>query len=303
MIHSDSCIFAADAGGTSLKAALIQNGQIVDGSFFSLPIRSDGSKEEILQAYTALGAAAKTLAGKLHLAITEAAVCIPGPFDYANGCSLMQHKYQSVFQIPLRPWIQEGIGHPIPITFLHDSSAFLLGACQELPDCHRRICGVTIGTGLGFACILDGILQENENGGPGISIFKRSYLGQTAEDFVSKRGILQQYYHLAPSVHELTVKELADSARQDNANARQVFTDTGVHLGKILEPVIKAYSFDALILGGAISKSADLFLASLKATLADCDVAVYPAKDIDLSPILGAALYSQNNVPIYDSHS
>ena len=125
---SEPCVLAVDAGGTSLKAALAQpGGRIVPDSFLQVPVDSRGSAEEIAGAYSALARDAGKLAGKLGLEIVRASVCIPGPFDYAGGVSLMKHKYQSVFGVPLRPWFIKTLGN-IPVTFLHDSTAFLLGA-------------------------------------------------------------------------------------------------------------------------------------------------------------------------------
>lgn len=300
MTPSDSCILAVDAGGTSLKAALFPSktdrnlSGLSEATFFSVDVRSEGSREEILASYRTLGQKGALLAAKHHSVIERAAVCIPGPFDYKKGCSLMSHKYKAVHQVPLGPEILKGARGSFPITFLHDSTAFLLGAVQELPQREPTVCGVIIGTGLGFACMIDGAVQENPSGGPGISIYARPYLDGTAEDYVSKRGILCRYLEEAgiPNHQPVpTVAQIADMARRGDAAARKAFADTGLHLGQILLPVLREHPFRTVLLGGAISKSADLFLPQLNQVLSEVQAVAYQAVNIDQAPLSGAARY------------
>lgn len=291
-------VLSVDAGGTSLKAALIANNSIINDSFLTVPVKSDGSPGEIKEAYLTLCRTALQRAARHHIAIDRAAICIPGPFDYQAGRFLMTHKYQSVYGMSLRPWLLEGLGESLPTDFLHDSTAFLLGACQSIPvHPYRRICGIIIGTGLGFASMIDEKIFQQPSGGPGISIFGRPYCGQTAEDYISKRGILSRYHQLADNQEAdgttpIEVKELADLARRGDEHARKVFHDTGTHLAAVLLPIVEEYHFELLILGGAISKSSDLFLPALKEGLRTVPVDILPAPDPDMAPILGAAQYS-----------
>lgn len=300
MTSFNSCILAVDAGGTSLKAALFPSSSdgnrdgLSETTFFSVNVRSEGTKEEILTSYEELGRKGTLLAAEHHSVIEQISVCIPGPFDYKNGCSLMTHKYQSVYQIPLGPEILKGAGVSCPITFLHDSTAFLLGAALTLPEKAPTVCGVIIGTGLGFACMSHGVIQENPSGGPGVSIYARPYLNGTAEDYVSKRGILRRYLSEAGIKEQEaapTVAEIAGTARNGDPAARKAFADTGFHLGQILLPVLREHPFKTVLLGGAISKSADLFLPELNQVLSEVQATAYQAENIDHAPLSGAARY------------
>lgn len=297
MTLSNSCTLAIDAGGTSLKAALFPSGQ-KEHIFFSVDVHSDGAKEEILESYRQLGRTGAALAAENQMNIGRISICIPGPFEYKRGCSLMTHKYAAIWGIPLGPEILKGAGlSSCPITFLHDSSAFLLGASMNLPEESPTVCGVIIGTGLGFACMINGQIQETISGGPGISIYARPYLEGTAEDYVSKRGILKRYLEEAdiPSAKEVpTVKEIADMARSGDPAAKKVFADTGYHLGQILLPVLEKHPFKTVLLGGAISKSADLFLPELNQILTQAAATAAPAADIDGAPLYGVAQYGKN---------
>lgn len=288
--YKDS-ILAVDAGGTYLKAALVTGQHIEDGSFFKLPAYSDSGIPQIRQAYETLGEKGAETASRLGKSIRKINICIPGPFDYEKGCCLMQHKYQAIYGMPLRPFIINGIGRDMPIHFLHDSTAFLAGSIIQLQIQHlSRICGVTIGTGLGFASRIGETIQLTPKGGPGISIFSNPFRDTIAEDYVSRRGICAHYSQLTGKAPSPDVLEIADLARQGQAKARQTFLDTGICLAQILYDIISKYQFEALILGGAISKSADLLLPGLQLGLQDLPVSIYSAVDIDNAPLLGAAI-------------
>lgn len=298
MKNSDPCVLAVDAGGTSLKAALVWEDRFSKEpkilSFFSVPVNSAGSREEILEAYRAVGRQGARLALDTGLSVERIAVCVPGPFDYSRGSSLMRHKYQAVYQVPLGPWLLQGAGADCPVIFLHDSSAFLLGAVLDVPEKRDRVCAVIIGTGLGFASMVDGKLLETLEGGPAVSIYSRPYLDKTGEDYVSKRGITRRYLNLTGKNQTAlpSVAHIADMARAGDTAALKTFRDTGFHLGQLLLPVLEEYHFDTVLLGGAISKSADLFLPDLCQVLSRAGAQAFPAAHIDQAPLLGAVMYT-----------
>lgn len=287
---SEPCILAVDAGGTSLKAMLVRpEGGPVPGSFLQVPVDSQGAAREIAGAYRALARAARDASGEAGLSVAEVKVCIPGPFDYAAGISRMRHKYQSVYGAPMRPWFQEALG-PVPVSFLHDSTAFLLGAAtEENLRRHQRICGVILGTGLGFASMYNGRMNLTPQGGPGISVFARPYRDGSAEDYASRRAVENAYARLRPGRPVPTVREIAGLAAAGDPGAARCFEELGRCLGEILRDILEEEGFTLLLLGGAISKSAGLFLPALSGSLKGLAVEARPAEDIDLAPLLGAA--------------
>lgn len=285
------CILAVDAGGTILKAALVlHDGHLADGSAYRVPVDSNGSLEKIRQAYINLAALGKAQADRRGLTMDGIGVCIPGPFDYQEGFCLMTHKYQAIFKVPMRPWFEAAAG-PLPVRFVHDSTAYLLGETWGGQyAAYQKICSVLIGTGLGFASLLDGRIFSNPQGGPGISIYARPYRDGTAEDYVSRRGILARYRRQNPE-STLDVHEIAALARKGDGPAATVFKDTGIFLAEILHDILRDHHVEVLLLGGQISKSADLFLPELQEGLQDLPGLrlVGPAVKIDEAPLLGVA--------------
>ncbi len=282
------CVLALDAGGTTIKAALVTpENELLD--FFETPVTENGTAADILISFEAAGATGASMAAKRGLSLRGIGVGIPGPFDYKEGISLMTHKYAAIRGLPLRPYIAHATPG-IPVRFMHDSSAFLLGEMAVRAAQTADICAVLIGTGLGFACTKGGSLYQNESGGPGISIFRRPFRGETAEDFVSKRGIMRAYANLGGSAAK-SVKDVAEFANAGDTAARQAFWDTGEAVCEILAPILLEDHFACMILGGQIAKAGPLLSQPIQNKLDQLGVPclVETALRIDDAPLLGAA--------------
>lgn len=286
---NNTCFLAVDAGGTYLKGALfLEKGTLLDNSFISVPVDSMGEATGIKASYQELAVKQKRHALKEGLEIKGIGVCIPGPFDYAEGICKMKHKYASIYGIPMRPWFEEVLGN-IMVTFIHDSEAFLKGAIKLSGLNYSRVCGVIIGTGLGFAVSQNQVVLRNPVGGPKISIYQMHYKNGFAEDYVSKRGIIKRYQELDGNLRRGEVLDIANAARSGEAAAIQVFQETGTHLAAILHEIIRDNEMECLFLGGAISKSAELFLPQLKEGLLGIQSLklIKKAENIDNVPLYG----------------
>ncbi len=67
----------------------------------------------------------------------------------------------------------------------------------------------------------------------------------------------------------------------------------GRNFGTAVSSVIRDYGFEALLLGGSISKSADLFIDDVKNALAEAEVSVdlRAIRNIDMAPLYGAVFF------------
>ena len=131
----------------------------------------------------------------------------------------------------------------------------------------------------------------NPQGGPGISIYKRSYREKLLKN-MSPQSINSNYRKLVPKANdEIDVIDISNLARTGQTEAIRVFEEMGVYLSEILHDVMAENMFECLLLGGAISKSADLFLPALKRGLSDIPtlVIIEPVKNIDNAALLGIA--------------
>ncbi len=241
-------LLVLDIGGTFIKyGATDGRGALLPDSVRQTPSRADGPAEAFLDA--------------LRQIIREtgdasaACACIAGPFDFERGVSLMKHKFRALYGRSLRPPFEES---GLPVDFLHDSTAFMLGEYHDgaLAGADNACC-VMLGTGLGFSWIRDGRVCIDETQTPALALWKTPYLDGIAEDYVSTRAIQRGYGQALP------VKDIADAARAGDTAARDAFLAAGEHLSRIMTAVIARLGCQQMALGGQIARSADLFGLSL----------------------------------------
>lgn len=234
-----------DIGGTFIKCS--------DGR--SVPIDSAGGRESIVASLreAALGGPCGT-PRRLGLAV-------PGPFNYRQGVFLMKHKFASVYGCGVRSLL--GLSEETELRYLHDVVAVLLGVMQENPG---NVALVTIGTGLGFASSSGGRILLDELGSPAVSLYNKPYGDGILEDMVSRRGISRAYERLTGAA-DVSPLDVSLRARDGERAAIRVYAELGAILGAELAPVLTELGTDALLLGGQISKSFDLFKTQLRESL------------------------------------
>lgn len=219
-------VLALDVGGTFIKSALFRSGEMQQ-LLPQIPSCSSGSVEEIASALR------EATRGEFD----AIGVAIPGPFDYRSGTSLMTHKFGALKGRSLREFLPD-----VPVRFLHDANAFLLGEW----DGRSRMGGITLGTGIGAAVIADGELLNNELGSPreDVSLWNKPFRGSTVETALEFRK------------HD---KALADAARSGDVNAGKTWFDFGLLLAEILTEWNRKHRFEEIVLGGQIANDFDLF--------------------------------------------
>lgn len=213
-------ILALDVGGTDIKSALFRGGELWR-ELPQLPSCSGGSAEEIAAALRQASQGEYDAIG----------VAIPGPFDYRNGVSLMEHKFAAIKGRPLREFLPD-----VPVRFIHDANAFLFGEWRG----ERRMGGITLGTGLGAAAIIDGELLTNELGSPAdaVSLWNKPFRGTTAERALD----LREHGPGCPADEWLRFGEL---------------------LAELLTPWRRALQLEEIVFGGKIARDFDRFKGPL----------------------------------------
>lgn len=310
-MSSLAATLAIDAGGTYFKSALVlPSGEILAGSRRSTPVDSQGAADAILASYVVIIRAALAGAAAAGLRLAAIGISTPGPFDYANCTSLMTHKFSAIRGINLRDTLHGTVPEirAVPMLFLHDAHAFILGEhhCGAATG-HANAAAFTLGTGLGFGCILGGQIRDNGAGGPFVSIYKTPCRESILEDYVSRRGIIRlfreqrQRVGLAPdarldALDVIDIDLLARSPEGGAASeaARNAFRETGALLGQTLRPILKELALTCLVAGGQISKGFNLFGDALRDALGDAgdNCLVTPAQYPDTAALQGAAAAS-----------
>lgn len=233
-----------DIGGSYIKYGLAdENGKLISDSAGQLPSDANGNYEHFLDVLRQVIALNQRKAD-FH----TASVCVPGPFDYFHGISLMQHKFTALYRKSIAiPFVEAGI----EVCFLHDSTAFLLGEARD--EDGSSPCGIMLGTGLGFAMMRDGRICVNASQTPALSLWNMPWKDGIAEDYVSQRALLALYGN------GNSVRAIANAAKAGDIKAKETFLNVGRNLSEMLQKIIPELRITGLVLGGQISRSAELF--------------------------------------------
>ena len=237
-------ILAVDAGGTFFKSALFRAGRLL-ARLAPVPARSDGTAGEIGEAF---GRVYRQAREKAPAPLAGAAFSVPGPFDYREGVFLMDHKFPAVKGRRLGDFFPG-----LPAVFLHDANAFLSGV---VGDRKGRLGGITLGTGLGAAVMIDGIFLNNEKDMPLHPLWNRPFRGGIAEDHVSAAALL------AACPGAKSVKEIAERADTDG-----LWRTFGDALAELLLPWQKDLALEKIYVGGGVSRAKERFMTPVLARL------------------------------------
>lgn len=277
-------VLALDVGGTFIKSGIWDGTSLLE--LPPLAVDSQGGREGILASFSEAVLAALRLGP-----VSGLGICIPGPFDYRLGISLMTHKFAAIHGLDLAAEIRRATGcGQVPIRFRHDAVSFLAGELRCGGGRRGRILGVTLGTGIGVAACLDGVMELDPLGKPaaGISIWSRPFRGATVEDVVSARAIIARYCAMdAGFDRSRGVRGIAEAARSGDALALDALAGFGGDLGFALGNHARDLGVGLIILGGQIAKAFDLFGPALLGCVGD-GIELRPSRLGDRATLLGA---------------
>lgn len=221
-------------------------------------------------------------------------VALPGPFDYARGIARYRGvgKFDALDGTDLGALLRAGLPRCTGVAFLNDAEAFLRGEWAEgAARGHARAAGITLGTGVGSAFLLDG---QAVTGGPSVPPEGRADLlthqGRPLEDRVSRRALIAAYR--SASGRDLDVREIAAEARAGDAAALGVLDGAFGALGETLAPWLRRFGATALVVGGSMTGSWDLVGPALAAGLPADLPRPLPAARPSEAGLIGAARYA-----------
>ncbi|MEI9967988.1 MAG: ROK family protein [Terracidiphilus sp.] len=287
----ESRVLAFDVGGSHVASAVCWGSDFHLGPVASAPHSATHTSDVFVDLLYELGTKARTGLDSINGAM----LAVPGPFDLQAGVSLMRHKLPYLYGVDLREALAARFGlQPAQVRFLNDADAYLLGEVGAgAARGFRRAIGLTLGTGIGSAFAIDGNLVTEGPGVPsGGEIWNLPYRGGIVEDFVSSRAIVVNYERRTGKKCE--VVDLAAAAPSDPA-AQQAFVEFGDHLGTIICTLLVEFRADVIVLGGGISRSADLFLPSVKAHIGDSPVQLRVSELKDKAALVGCGVAAFRN--------
>ena len=264
--NADQLFLGLDVGGTHVTTATVR--PAASGYDVGEPQRFD--VDSTRDADSILG----ELAGAIRSTIDPASVAgigiaMPGPFDYPRGISLIRGlaKFDALYGMDVGAALRGrlDLGAEKPIVFGNDCNAFVLGEWLAGAAVGRKhVIGFTLGTGFGSGFLADGgIVQDGDGLPPDTTLGFVPYREGIAEDYISRRG-LRKLYVLAGGAEAYDVADIARAARDGEERALALFNELGVMTAEVVAPFAKTFSADAIVIGGSISRSYDLFRGPLE---------------------------------------
>jgi len=108
MQMENKLVLTADIGGTHITSALvdIQTWQILEDTISRSHVNSKSDAKSILQSWKSC---LSTSLAQVEFTIPHLGIAMPGPFDYANGISLIkgQDKYEALYQMNVKEALNE----------------------------------------------------------------------------------------------------------------------------------------------------------------------------------------------------
>lgn len=268
----DDWIVALDVGGGSVKSGTFApSGRLVNPPAFT-PIASRGSAEEIFA----------TLAGILEAELAcvppeagwRAALGFPGPFDYANGVSLIRDvdKYDALFGLDVGAALRAHLRTRPPgdLRFFNDALAAIVGEARVgAGHPASRVVGITLGTGLGSAFLHGGqpVTAEQIPGVPdGGWLYPCDFDGRPADECFSTRGVRARAIARGLTVHDAPT--LVALAATGDRSTLAFWESFGADLGHFLRPYLEAFAADHLLVLGGLSSAWPHFGSALRMKLA-----------------------------------
>lgn len=300
-----------EIGGTHVTAALVDLGErcVVPGSAHRRPLDGHGSAERIVSAVVECGAVLPVAHG------LPWGVALPGPFDYEGGIALYRGvgKFDALHGTDLRGALVEGLPQrPARVSFVNDADAFVLGEWLAGAGAGAGRCaGITLGTGVGSAFLVDGVPCEE---GPGVPPEGRADLleiaGRPLEETVSRRAIRAGYARLTGAdgtrpdagsgpAEIPDVAEIAARAKDGDRLARAALRTAFEALGEALGPHLREFGATVLVVGGSMTGSWELIGPMLREGLArtGARLDVRPAAGPDHAALVGAAWQARAAAP------
>lgn len=262
---NNRCFLLLDVGGTFVKSVVATlQGELLPNTETSVPINSDGSREEIEHSFATVVANGRAIAEYNGYLLAGVGIAFPGPFDYNTGVSYMTHKFAALEKVSVKKFFHSllDIGEDMPVIFMHDVTAAVLGEMNfGAAQGYKNVAIVTLGTGLGFSHTIDGEIQYSQLGSPAVSIYNRPYKDGVLEDYASKRGFLRSYAEVIGKElpANLTVAMIGGMCNEGDKDALQSFYNVGDILATELKPLLEENKIECLLFGGQISRSFRFF--------------------------------------------
>lgn len=301
---SNPQVIGVDFGGTSVKLAVVEGGELLT-EVFRIPTQEFRGSEPLIDAIVEEVQRIR----ESFPDIIGIGIGVPGAVDFSSGVTYNLTNVDGWTNVPLCDQIREKTGLPTVLDNDANCMAFAewkFGAGQGY---HNLIC-VTLGTGVGGGLILNDQMYRG-------SAFAAGEIGQMSIDYdgvdgpYGNSGALERYIgnrQIAEMAAEMyrekglpvpedhTPEALADLARGGDEIAQEVWQKVAKYLASCLMSTVYLLNPDVLVIGGGVANAGDVLFEPLRARLketltVECyqSLAVIPAKFGNTAGIRGCS--------------
>ena len=282
-----------DIGGTHISCAAvkIQEGQLMEETLSRATYNHEASAEVILQAWAK--ALNHTLSKIEESQLAGIGFAIPGPFDYRNGVSKMEHKFKNLLHLHIPKALNPLLvtQKELPMRFLNDATSFAVGEAWLGEGVgFKKVVVITLGTGFGSAFIEDGVpVVSGETVPKEGCLWHLPFKSGIADDYFSTRWFVSEYQKQT-GITVAGVKDLMDKASSD-AIAQGLFLQFGQNLADCLGEPLRIFGAKVLIIGGNIAHALPLFGGEFRQGLEKAEVSakVIVSKHMEHAALIGSA--------------
>lgn len=275
-------IISIDLGGTWIRtAAVLRDGR--SGTIVRRPTERFRSADNILKDIS------EVISQTGEKGFDAVSIGIPTVVDTQGGLSSCEN-LPTMGGINLAEYLQARLN--VPVKLFNDATCFTIGEWwMGAGKGTRNFCGVTLGTGIGLGLVINGSLYTGSHGCAG-EIWKTPYREGMLEDEVCGKAIGNQYKELTGK--SLDGDQIANLARQGDADAINTFRTFGISLGRVIAFIVNTLDPEVIAFGGSVAQSYDLFNLHVMdmvrvGTVAGTHVTLTKSKLGESAGILGAA--------------
>jgi len=271
-------IAAVDIGGTKIAAGMVTDEGRVISRLETPTAAGRGYAAALERTVELLHEAAR----KADCQITGIGIGCTGPIDPITGViGNVNHFPEWEGENPVRDLESR---FRVPVAIENDADAAALGEAGWGAGKNKtRLIYVTVGTGIGAGIILDGHLYRGVAGshpeighhfidpsGPSCLCGYRGCWESLAAGPAMVTWIQTAAPADYPHLRDLTGKRVCELAREGDPWAQKAVERETYYLGLGMANLVTTFCPDAIVLGGSVLKSADLFLEGIRKMIRDC---------------------------------
>lgn len=277
IIYPERIAIGLDIGGTKIKAGLVDtNGHII-GTPESILTLAHEPGEIIIERLIHL--IKRMIQQAEGVELTGIGIGSTGPLDIDNGIILECNNLPTLHNYPLKGKIESTFSLPVKVN--NDANSMMLGeAFWGAGKDNRSILGITLGTGLGAALLINKKIIRGATDCAG-EIWLSPYRDGILEDYVSGTAISNLYQKITN--RKLTAEEISNLARKGESDALKVWDEFTHALAYTLSWIVNMIDPEAIIIGGSVIHSSDIFWDSMVA-LSQKHICPQTAERIQIKP-------------------